>query len=258
MFGGDVNNTFVPQEFYDGILQILSTSGGNSIPSVFLRGNHELIGEAPEFYYDLFGNKEGKSYGVFRYGDTAFLLLDTFSESPQHERLGTLLGAEFMAAQREYLKKALTQSKWKDAARKIAIAHSAPYSQVEFSDGMGDELRRMTDPYFAGKEPQYQLSLWLGAHTHYYSRSIPGKAEVISQTPLDGEVTVTGENYTFPVIINAGPGSGQPQDATVFRIDAEPGKMLFTAFLPDGKVIEKLEIFNDGTVREIIALTPPK
>ena len=112
VFGGDLNSSFVKQEMLDGLFNILSAAGGSSIPSVIVRGNHELTGPHPDVYNELFADAEGRTYGVFRYGNAAFLNLDSFSETPGRERTGFLIGAEFMEEQAGYLKKVLPAEKW--------------------------------------------------------------------------------------------------------------------------------------------------
>ena len=253
VFGGDLNSTFVKQEMLDGLFKIFSTSGGTSIPAVVVRGNHELTGPHPEVYNELFANSEGKTYGIFRYGNSAFLNFDSFSQAPQQKRAGIAIGAEFMEEQGEFLKKALPSDKWTGAVRRFVVSHSAPYSREDDAD-MCNMVRKLTDPWFAGKTPVSKLDLWLGAHTHRYTRGIPGKSEIVSNLPLDNQVTVTGENYTFPVVTNAGPEAGKAEKSSVFRVDVEKDKIIFTAWLADGKCIEKVIYFNDGKVQEILSL----
>ena len=252
VFGGDLNSSFVKQEMLDGLFNILSAAGGSSIPSVIVRGNHELTGPHPDVYNELFADAEGRTYGVFRYGNAAFLNLDSFSETPGRERTGFLIGAEFMEEQAGYLKKVLPAEKWQKAARRFVIAHSAPYGRADNAEMCG-MTRKLTDAFFAGKKPLSKLDLWLGAHTHRYTRGIPGKAEVTSLLPLEGKVTVTGENYTFPVITNAGPEAGMAEKSSVFRVDVEKEKFTFTAWLGDGTCIEKVIYHNGGKVEEIIS-----
>ena len=253
VFGGDLNSSFVKQEMLDGLFKIVSTSGGDTIPSVIVRGNHELTGPHPEVYNELFADPQGKTYGVFRYGSSAFLNLDSFSQNPYPERTGNTTGAEFMAEQAEFLKQALPTAKWEKAKRRFVISHSAPYSREDDAD-MCNMTRQLTDPFFAGKTPRSKLDLWLGAHIHRYTRGIPGSAQVTSYLPLDNKVTVTGENYTFPVITNAGPESGMAEKISVFRVDVEKDQFTVTAWLGDGKCLEKVIYYDNGEVKEILSL----
>ena len=252
VFGGDLNSSFVKEDMLNGLFSILSNSGGNSIPAVVVRGNHELTGPHPELYNEFFGNAENKTYWIFRYGKAAFLNFDSFSQNPNPERAGITTGREFMAEQAGYLKKALASEKWNNAARRFVVSHSAPYSRDDDKE-MCEATRKITDPYFAGKNPRSKLDLWLGAHTHRYTRSIPGKPEIAALQPHKS-VTFTGENYTFPVITNAGPEAGKQEKSNVFRVDVKPDRVTVTALLPDGKCIEKIIYYNDGRVQEITAL----
>jgi hypothetical protein len=252
VFGGDLNSSFVKQDMLNGLFTILSNSGGNSIPAVVTRGNHELTGPHPELFNEFFANPENQTYWIFRYGKAAFLNFDSFSMYAQRERAGFEIGREFMAEQADYLKQALASSKWNGAARRFVISHSAPYSRDDTQE-MCEMTRKLTDPYFAGKNPRSQLDLWLGAHTHRYTRGIPGKAAITAQEPHKS-VTFTGENYTFPVVTNAGPETGKSDKSSVFRVDVQPDRFTVNALSPDGECIEKIVYFNDGRVQEITAL----
>ena len=159
-----------------------------------------------------------------------------------------------MAEQAEFLKQALPTAKWEKAKRRFVISHSAPYSREDDVE-MCNMTRQLTDPYFAGETPRSKLDLWLGAHTHRYTRGIPGSAQVTSYLPLDNKVTVTGENYTFPVITNAGPESGMAEKISVFRVDVEKDKFTVTAWLGDGKCLEKVIYYDNGEVKEILSLS---
>ena len=253
VFGGDLNSTLVKEEMLNGICRILSASGGASIPAVIVRGNHELTGPNPEVFSELFAGPDGKSYGTFRYGSAAFLNFDSFSQVPQLKRAGITTGEQFMAEQEQFLQKALVAPEWTGAARRFVVAHSAPYSRDDEAPMCG-MTRKLTDPFFAGRNPRSRLDLWLGAHTHRYSRGIPGKAEVVTWLPMEGKVTVTGENYTFPVLTNAGPEAKYQEKASVFRVDVQKERIIFTAWLADGKCLEKIIFHNDGKTEEIISL----
>ena len=115
------------------------------------------------------------------------------------------------------------------------------------------KAKRWLDIYFAGKEPVSRLNLWLAGHTHRYSRSIPGTAVIAAPVPPKTPHK-DGRDYCYPVFTVAGPDAAQPIQASAFRIDAEPGKLVVSAFSPDGACFEKIELADDGAVTERISL----
>ncbi|MBQ6596227.1 MAG: hypothetical protein IJH79_01625, partial [Lentisphaeria bacterium] len=148
----------------------------------------------------------------------------------------------------------LHQEKWTGANRRIVLAHSAPYSHSDKRQTITANLKRMTDPWFAGKNPMYKVDLWLAGHVHRYMRSIPGTDEVAAQKKPEDTPVADGRNYIFPVLTVAGPNRTGLLEASAFRIDADRDKLLIRAFAPSGKCFEQVEITPDGNMKEIISL----
>ena len=52
----------------------------------------------------------------------------------------------------------------------------------------------------------------------------------------------------------AGPNSKQKHQVSAFRVDARNGVLTIRAFTHDGTCFEKIEIQDDGTIRELLSL----
>ena len=168
VLGGDICIAFSSKDLFRGVLTQLSQFGGEKQPIVMLRGNHELRGKEADRYLYYFGNEEGVSYGIFRFGDTAFLVLDCWedkpAESPGAHYIKYNLDSLFLKKNKEFLKKALASEKWTSATRRIVLAHGAPYSTFDACMWMPFNLQKLTDPYFGGRNPESRLNLWLAGH----------------------------------------------------------------------------------------------
>lgn len=257
VFGGDSGILFSSSELFNVVLPQLDQAGHGERPVVMVRGNHELRGSEADRYLYFFGDRDGLPYGIFRYGDTAFLVLDCWEDHPArspgadyyHYNLDDL----FLNEQKEFLKQALTSEKWTSATRRIVLAHGAPYSTYDLWKLMPFNVQELTDPYFAGRNPQSRVNLWLAGHAHRYTRSIPGTNIITAPTkPLKPHKG--GVDYLFPVLTGAGPGGHPVMPASAFRVDAMKGKLIVSAFWPDGTCFEKIEIHDDGSITELISL----
>ena len=257
VLGGDIGNAFSSKDLFRGVLTQLSQFGGEKQPIVMLRGNHELRGKEADRYLYYFGNEEGVSYGIFRFGDTAFLVLDCWedkpAESPGAHYTKYNLDSLFLKENKEFLKKALASEKWTSATRRIVLAHGAPYSTFDACMWMPFNIQKLTDPYFGGRNPKSRLNLWLAGHAHRYTRSIPG-TDSLAAPPNPRKPHKGGKEYIYPVLTVAGPGGHPTMPVSAFRVDAKAGKLIVRAFRPDGTCFEKIEISDDGTIREIISL----
>ncbi|MBR6373004.1 MAG: metallophosphoesterase, partial [Victivallales bacterium] len=192
-FGGDIGNSFIFKRWLDVFLPETYNAKPEGMPVVPVRGNHELRGRETGDYSRYLGMPDGRTYGVLRYGDTAFLVLDCLECGVPGERGASMLNVvadRLLARQKAFLEKALQSEKWTSARRRIVLAHSAPYSHnASFITG---NLKAMVDPWFAGKNPRSKVDLWLCGHIHRYRRGIPGKAEIASMTKKDKPIS--GEN----------------------------------------------------------------
>ena len=256
VFGGDIGMTFSMKQMTDFYLPEIGAMNDGTIPLVPIRGNHELRGDDTELMPEYFAGPNGLTCGIFRYGDTAFLILDCLGDHQPGTSQYSMrdLDTVFFESQKSYLENVLRLGKWTGARRRIVLSHSAPYSHADKRQTITANLKTLTDPWFAGKNPLYKVDLWLTGHVHRYMRSIPGTDEVAAeQKPKDAPVA-DGRDYIFPVLTVAGPNQSGLMEASAFRIDADRDKLLIRAFSPNGKCFEQVEIAPDGAMKEIISL----
>ncbi len=255
VIGGDANHFFDPNDLFQNVIPLLCNAGAASHPVIIMRGNHELRGDKADQYLDYFGNQDGKSYGVFRFGDTAFLVLDSWEDKPADSKKADYckynLDSVFYAEQQKFMQKAMKSETWKSAKRRIVFCHGAPYSHG--GNFMSGALQKLTDPWFAGKNPVFRIDLWLTGHTHSYTRSFPGTA-VIASLRKPGKIAKNGLDYTYPVFTVSGPNGSGGLQASSFRVDITAEKLTVSAFSSDGTCFDKVEIANDGTITELMKL----
>ena len=256
VFGGDIGMTFSMKQMTEIFLPEIGMLNAGTTPLVYVRGNHELRGDETELMPEYFAGPNGLTCGIFRYGDTAFLILDCLGDHKSGSTRFSMrdLDTVFFEQQTAYLKNVLRSEKWTGAKRRIVLSHSAPYSHRDKTHVITTNLKKMTDPWFAGKNPLYKIDLWLAGHVHRYMRSIPGSAEVAAQKQPKTAPADDGRNYIFPVLTVAGPNRTGLLEASAFRIDADGDKLLIRAFSPDGKCLEQVEIYPNGKMKEIISL----
>lgn len=250
VFGGDIGSSFIFRRWLDIFLPETCNAKPDGMPVIPVRGNHELRGREMGDYSRLLGMSDGKTYGVLRYGDTAFLVLDCLECGAPGERGASMLNVvadRLLMRQKAFLEKALQSEKWTSARRRIVLAHSAPYSHN--AGFITDNLKAMVDPWFAGKNPRSKVDLWLCGHIHRYRRSIPGKAEIAAMT--EKGTPISGENYIFPVFTVAGPNKAEDIQASVVRVDLRQDGIVVRTYAPDGAMIEHIEFDSEEHCREI-------
>ncbi len=257
VLGGDINSAFLPEKVIDGPIRLLQGYGISGRNLVYVRGNHELRGEDGDRFHEYFSSMDGTTYGLFRYGDTAFLVLDSWEDKPAgtpgHPYCKWNMDDDFIREETEWLKGAMQSDKWITAGRRIVLCHGAPYSHYDSCLTIPFVLQKMTDEYFRGKDPVFRINAWLTGHVHRYLRSVPGTDE-IAATQKPPKPFSGGADYCYPVFTVAGPGSCR-EKASCFRLDFdEEGGMLVQSWDENGTLLEKLRYSNDGSCEEIVSL----
>ncbi|MBR2364758.1 MAG: metallophosphoesterase [Lentisphaeria bacterium] len=259
VFGGDINSRYSTRRVEEDLISTVQKTAGSEKPLVMLRGNHELRGPEPDSFLDQWGDENNLTYRLFRYGDTAFLMLDAWENRCAEHPKGRYysrhnLDRLFMDQEKEFIRKAVHSEKWYSARRRIVLAHGAPYSHHDKADTMFRYLQEMTDAFFSGKEPFSKVDLWLAGHTHRYTRSIPQSRLLTAFCPPPAPQN-NGENYIFPVLTVCGPNAEGMPPLSAFRVDAfENGELQISSHLPDGTIFEKIRITANDTIEEILSL----
>lgn len=254
---GDVNSAFLPDDVIRGPFEQLQSCGTDHKPLVIIRGNHELRGAAGDQFLDYFASQDGTSYSVFRHGDTAFMVIDSWEDKPAntpgHAYCKWNLDDVFIQAETEWLAQAVKDPKWTQATRRVVLCHGAAYSHYDSCLTIPFVLQKMTDPYFAGKNPLSRLNLWLTGHIHQYLRSIPGTAEIAAPEPPPKPFK-DGTDYVYPVLTVAGPTSRSKLQASCFRLDFDDTGISIRSWDHEGKPVEDIRLDNNGSLTENLSL----
>ena len=259
ILGGDINSRYSNARTEKDLISTLQKYAGCDKYLVMLHGNHELRGPEADGFIDHWSDREGNTFYMFRFGDTAFLVLDAWENRPAaHPRARYYsrhnLDDVLLEKENKFVQQSVASAAWKNARRRIVLAHGASFSQYDSAATMHVWLQEMTDAFFCGKEPRSKVHLWLAGHTHIYTRSIPGSDELtaFAMPPYPDK---SGKEYIFPVLTCCGPNRrGLPQ-LSAFRVDAaEDGSLTVRSYLPEGKCFEEIRINEDNSVEERLSL----
>ena len=259
VFGGDINSRYSTYRMEHDFFPAVHGAAGEEKPVVMLRGNHELRGPEPDSFCEQHGDESGLSYRLFRFGDTAFLMLDAWenraAESPRGKYYSRYnLDKIFLENEKNFVKQAVNSEKWRSARRRIVLAHGASFSQYDGAATMPYWLQDMTDEFFCGHTPESSVDLWLAGHTHIYTRSFPRSSQ-LAAFKMPAAPQKSGKDYIFPVLTCCGPNRRQMPQLSAFRVDAcEDGSLHVRSVLPDGTVFEEINIAPDHTIKELRSL----
>ena len=209
VFNGDCIDDPASHEQATQFISIL-TEGvhGERIPTIFIRGNHEIrnaysIGLRKHF--DYIG---GKTYGAFNWGDTRIVMLDCGEDkSDDHREYSGLNNfAQLRNEQVTFLQEELSSKTFKKADKRILIHHIPLY-------GYNNICKELWEPFL--KKAPFNISL--NAHTHRFAHHPKGSQ---------------GNNY--PVIIG---GGKTPEKATVMILEKKKGELRIKVLNTEGKVL---------------------
>lgn len=266
VLGGDINSRYSNARMEKDLIPTLQKYAGSDKILVMLHGNHELRGPEADGFVDHWSDEKGNTYYMFRFGDTAFLVLDAWENRPaEHPRARYYsrhnLDRVLLDAENAFVAETVASKAWQSARRRIVLAHGASFSQYDSARTMYVWLQEMTDRFFCGKTPLSAVHLWLAGHTHIYTRSLPGSDGIAAFT-MPPYPAKSGKDYIFPTVSCCGPNRrGLPQ-LSAFRVDAgKDGSLKVRSFLPDGSCFEEFTIAEDHAVTESLSLphfTPEK
>ena len=220
-----------------------------------VRGNHELRGCRSTDWLKFFG----PSYYLFRYADTAYLVLDSGDDkgrSPApHVYTRRTDHTALFNAQREWLLKALATPDFQTARHRIILCHATPFDQdadfEEFHEQfMARNLQRLLGDFFYGPKPLYSIDLWICGHTHKSARYTPRDQRIVSfSEPGFHQLTAREKDlYPFPVVVLDGPGNVGPCQASSALVTVAPDCIEVLCRQPSGEVIDHLRIYPDHNV----------
>lgn len=239
-----------------GVIDLLGETGFLAKPILLVRGNHELRGKATWEWNRWFASPEGNSYSAFRQGDAAFLALDSWADQPSSDPgFQFNRDQEFLAGEKEFLRRAVAADEFRSAKYRIVLAHGASHSHIDQFRFLNPNMRGLTDEFFKGDDPQVPIHAWICGHIHHYIRTVPGKAECASISCPPQPVT-TPEKYTFPVLTTDGPDvmreivppSGI--QTSVFLVEVGDNALEIQAISEERGVIDRFAISPDRKIAE--------
>lgn len=192
-------------------IQLLTEAvNGCSIPTLFIRGNHEIrnaysIGLRK--HMDYVG---GRTYGAFNWGDTRFVILDCGEdkEDGHREYSGMNDFTSLRLEQVDFIKEELASKEFKKADKRILIHHIPIYGML------GGNL---CEPLWRPMLDKAPFDIALNAHVHHFAYYPKGSSE---------------NNY--PVITG---GGNRMDTATVMVITKTEGKLGVKVLNAGGKVL---------------------
>ena len=186
---------------------------GDRIPTLFIRGNHEIrnaysIGLRKHFDY-----VGGKTYGAFNWGDTRIVMLDCGEDKTDDHKEYSGLN-DFTQLRQEqvgFLQKELASKAFKKADKRILIHHIPLY-------GCDNLCKDLWEPLM--KKAPFHVAI--NAHTHRFAYHPKGSL---------------GNNY--PAIIG---GGNRVENATVIILEKKKGELGIKVLNTEGKTLLQ-EIF---------------
>ena len=185
---------------------------GSSIPTIFIRGNHEIrnaysIGLRKHLEY-----AGGKTYSAFNWGDTRIVILDCGEDKKDDHREYSGLNdfTSLREEQVEFLKEELSSKAFKKADKRILFHHIPIYGML------GGNL---CEPLWRPMLDKAPFDVAFNAHTHQYAFHKKGSCE---------------NNY--PVFV----GGGKSMDnATVFVVNKSKGKLSVKVINTAGEIMNE-------------------
>ena len=186
---------------------------GDRIPTLFIRGNHEIrnaysIGLRKHFDY-----VGGKTYGAFNWGDTRIVMLDCGEDKTDDHKEYSGLN-DFTQLRQEqvvFLQEELASKSFKKADKRILIHHIPLY-------GCDNLCKDLWEPLM--KKAPFHVAI--NAHTHRFAYHPKGSL---------------GNNY--PAIIG---GGNRLENATVIILEKKKGELSIKVLDTEGKTLLQ-EIF---------------
>jgi hypothetical protein len=257
---GDMLNTS-ENIFNDYFLDIIAPSlKASNHRQIYLpvRGNHELRGNRSTDWPLLFGC----SYYLFRYADTAYIVLDSGEDKdhkkPPHVYVRRTDYQVLFQAEREWLLQAVQTPDFLTARHRIILCHATPFDQdADFEEFhvqfIARNLQRLLGDLFYGPNPRFKIDLWLAGHTHRSARYTPHDQKIVSFSPPGAHYLTEREKglYPFPVVVLDGPGSVGPCLAAGTTLTVAPDYLEVVTRQDNGTLIDHIRIRDDLSVEVI-------
>lgn len=190
---------------------------GSSIPSIYIRGNHEIRGAFSVGFHSIVDYPGGEhSYGAFNIGSTRFVVLDCGEDKPDSHPVYYGLNdfADYRASQADFLKAELGSKQFKKATHRVLLNHIPLYNQPE-------EWANLASDYWCNILVDAPFDMSINGHTHRADKIEKNKA---------------GNN--FPILVGGGYNIA---DATLIVVKNRARKISAQCLNCDGEIIFKID-----------------
>lgn len=165
VFNGDMSSSVESgEQLFKDYLDASAALFAAGTPILFSRGNHETRGVFADSLGDYFPGRDGRFYGIYRYGDVCILLLDCGEDKPDdHAEYNGLADYDaYRAEECAWLKKAVRSEEFLTASARIVLLHIPPAAGAWHGSVHLNEL-------FVPVLNEAGIDLMLCGHDHRYS-----------------------------------------------------------------------------------------
>lgn len=214
VFNGDcIDDPNSYEQVTDFLSKVLDRIKGYSIPTFFIRGNHEIRNSYSIELRRHFDYVDDRTFFAFNWGDTRFVVLDCGEDKPDSHPVYYGLNdfSSLRKQQTDFMKHEFSSRLFKKAKVRILLHHIPFYGNTEENQCNGIWNECLDNASF---------DVCLNGHTHQFAYHPKGKL---------------GNN--FPVIIGGGP---EPDNSTVAIIKKEKKKLSIVVLDSKGNILLKL------------------
>ncbi|MBR4974214.1 MAG: metallophosphoesterase, partial [Bacteroidales bacterium] len=211
VFNGDCIDDPVDRDQVTGFIKILTeTVGGSSIPTMFLRGNHEIRNAYSIRLRKHMDYPGGKTYSAFNWGDTRIVVLDCGEDKKDDHKEYSGLNdfTSLRLEQVDFLKNELSSKEFKKADKRILFHHIPIYGMI------GGNL---CEPLWRPLLDKAPFDVALHGHTHQFAFHPAGTCQ-----------------NRYPVIIGGGKGT---DNSTVMILSKTKNTLKVRVLGADGKIL---------------------
>ncbi len=164
VFNGDC---FDDPEQESDVVEVLAkyceSYGSDTVPSIFMRGNHETRGAWSMLLWDYLAKAGEHSYTAFSMGDTRFVLLDCGEDKPDDNSAYYDMNdfTQYRKDQADFLSREIPSEAFTGASKRVLIHHIPIYAAAVASFNPCKELWQ---PYLANAP----FDVALNGHLHSY------------------------------------------------------------------------------------------
>lgn len=214
VFNGDcIDDPNSYEQVTEFLGEILEDVKGYSIPSFFIRGNHEIRNSYSIDLREHFDYVDNRTYGAFSWGDTRLVILDCGEDKPDTHWVYYDLNdfSHLRKQQVGFMEKEFSSKTFQKSKKRILLHHIPFYGNSEENqcNGLWNELL-----------DNASFDICLNGHTHEFAYYPKGSL---------------GNN--FPVIIGGGP---EPVSSTVIVINKRKDRLSITVLNSKGEILLNL------------------